>query len=739
MLLATTPFQNFPLADFTPEEQATWRRMHLKHVACSEPNIRPFLHVSPFPLKHFHHSCLVRVDEEQQVLQIQGQIYARDVAKNQSGLYVHRMLTDLQGTTLSPLPLVYPLLQTNRPPAPLPPIISGLVIECSWEYFQTSPFQHVHPGSYMLQGSQTFLENYTRFSVNVNLEEFFLTRDSVSVETWLTHRFANDKPPILLYHNPAVDYTHQPNTTLRGGIIHGPSGSGKTSQMLRLVFQKACTETRPTIYFTSISDRGTIQYFYNSLNRAERASVEILFDAKRLKKYAPRADSPVKLVLLDMDMLKNYPNILILHRFERAVIDLAPHRKQIPLPLISLAVPSMWILVTTMTPHIFTEILMSYRISTRFDTSFLPHTFDPLVAGLFQNCTFYHTKAPTRQDTQAIEIPRRADLFPKGQIRRAVQQTLESGLSAEINGLLALLYSIDSGLLLEQRELQTALVRFNRRPEEDEEEKNHELLPWSEMKHQTISSTELRELICPICQEEWEQPIRNERCSHVFCRSCLQEWTRTHNSCPMCRKDFSVSFMGLDVTFPLGTTRKRKLPLSLPLPTIDPSTVYGRKVKSRALALAIQNSVYGKILIVTHYHEMLSVYRETIEQSSPSPNPAIWVAAKKFSRNTSLLLTDCHIDKSKYILTHADNMDYFRNDGRIEQVIFVDNDSGFASLAKWKTFFSACQSKLIYYCDSSIDKFLMTCHHTQLEKLDWRNRELLQRFLIYIRSVNSEN
>lgn len=41
---------------------------------------------------------------------------------------------------------------------------------------------------------------------------------------------------------------------------------------------------------------------------------------------------------------------------------------------------------------------------------------------------------------------------------------------------------------------------------------------------------------CPICYEA--VPTKNNiktSCNHVFHRTCLQRWTRDHNSCPLCR------------------------------------------------------------------------------------------------------------------------------------------------------------------------------------------------------------
>ena len=41
---------------------------------------------------------------------------------------------------------------------------------------------------------------------------------------------------------------------------------------------------------------------------------------------------------------------------------------------------------------------------------------------------------------------------------------------------------------------------------------------------------------CPICYEAVSAKTHiKTSCNHVFHRTCLQRWTRDHNSCPLCR------------------------------------------------------------------------------------------------------------------------------------------------------------------------------------------------------------
>lgn len=46
---------------------------------------------------------------------------------------------------------------------------------------------------------------------------------------------------------------------------------------------------------------------------------------------------------------------------------------------------------------------------------------------------------------------------------------------------------------------------------------------------------------CSICLEENNNcSICTTECGHRFHRSCLQDWTRAHNTCPMCRSEIKT-------------------------------------------------------------------------------------------------------------------------------------------------------------------------------------------------------
>jgi hypothetical protein len=40
--------------------------------------------------------------------------------------------------------------------------------------------------------------------------------------------------------------------------------------------------------------------------------------------------------------------------------------------------------------------------------------------------------------------------------------------------------------------------------------------------------------ICPICLSRVQERAFTESCLHEFCFSCIEEWSRDHNRCPVC-------------------------------------------------------------------------------------------------------------------------------------------------------------------------------------------------------------
>jgi len=46
-------------------------------------------------------------------------------------------------------------------------------------------------------------------------------------------------------------------------------------------------------------------------------------------------------------------------------------------------------------------------------------------------------------------------------------------------------------------------------------------------------------IICPICQDRFEEPILQCSSGHCFCSKCIEEWMDRNSTCPTCRKTIS--------------------------------------------------------------------------------------------------------------------------------------------------------------------------------------------------------
>jgi hypothetical protein len=47
---------------------------------------------------------------------------------------------------------------------------------------------------------------------------------------------------------------------------------------------------------------------------------------------------------------------------------------------------------------------------------------------------------------------------------------------------------------------------------------------------------ELKSLECMVCLKKAENPIFLYCCQKIYCKNCIEDWKKQHNSCPTCRK-----------------------------------------------------------------------------------------------------------------------------------------------------------------------------------------------------------
>ena len=56
-----------------------------------------------------------------------------------------------------------------------------------------------------------------------------------------------------------------------------------------------------------------------------------------------------------------------------------------------------------------------------------------------------------------------------------------------------------------------------------------------------LSEQDLDEFTCGICQEIFNNPVVTQCCRQTYCKSCIDQWLATHNTCPNDRKDLANS------------------------------------------------------------------------------------------------------------------------------------------------------------------------------------------------------
>jgi hypothetical protein len=53
------------------------------------------------------------------------------------------------------------------------------------------------------------------------------------------------------------------------------------------------------------------------------------------------------------------------------------------------------------------------------------------------------------------------------------------------------------------------------------------------------------DITCSICLEDVDENIENKKirltlCGHYYCDTCIEIWLSSHDTCPMCKYDFSL-------------------------------------------------------------------------------------------------------------------------------------------------------------------------------------------------------
>ena len=52
---------------------------------------------------------------------------------------------------------------------------------------------------------------------------------------------------------------------------------------------------------------------------------------------------------------------------------------------------------------------------------------------------------------------------------------------------------------------------------------------------------DLDEFVCGICQDVLNKPVVTQCCRQSYCRQCIEEWLKGHNTCPNDRKPLTIN------------------------------------------------------------------------------------------------------------------------------------------------------------------------------------------------------
>lgn len=758
MIIAVTPVEQLPIESFAVSEIQLLLRWHSKFIRMHEipfDSLRDYLPKHTMRMLGFKLQFTVKTKH----VLIRGIISAPD--NLEVGPLLHRFLLD---NGMPTVPLVGHRFPDRNEHMELVPPFSDTIdlpFECTWTYFKSNEgLRSVddRDSTIIVPEHETFTSFYTRFSPISPLAEFIQAHDSTPIQAWLTQRIRHSSSEVketLMFGVPTTNAVLcKPEfETHCGGIITGPSGSGKTTQMLRECLRLALQDSLPTLYLLPVSDRLTVNYFYNSLSIRERDLVAIVFNSRQRDQLKRTKGPAPKLIIVDFALMHGETRAPFgSQNFQRLVVDFACGDATPYWDLRIFPAKSRWFVMPS--PHASQNVLDFAKYGTGFVLKFPDHTsnrrMNITAAALFRYASVYLPAPPgtpnSRRSLQLMEVPCRPDFVPLAQIRTTLEHLLDDGSAANLQRMLDLLATLDAGLLLEEKELTNVFEVLQGREAVDAAAAAGLILPWRELPHQSVAVESINDNLCPICQEDWFEPVRNDACPHVFCRGCLEEWTRIHQSCPMCRSAMMVRYTALDLVYPLDAVRRpREVEVIRGQPlTFSKHSLHTRKLRVRALTYAIQNAEsYRCILVLTHFTELIDLYtttaiealRSSSAQRPVGPAPFVWSIPKKFTRLTSPMMIETSTDRAKVIVSHASNLEFFRNDPRIQKVMMMDNDTGREDLLKFKNAFAHASSKVLLAGNISVDYMLMTTQNPNTPLPHENRQELLNRYATFLQNA----
>jgi len=723
----------------------------------------------------------VRVDSQLQKMFIRGCIYfawnrfsSSTYQENKKCQTLHRLLHDLNLTTLPEISTKFNDSGTfNAEELVLQP---GNDIQfprkCDFSYFKTKNYLEEIATYFPMHVEK--LRVWSSLSVHTRLTEFLASRETYYVGDWLSHRVQpqdtvqgdiknhQNNHLVISPYSSTINRVI-PEKSVKGGLIYGDAMVGKTFFMLKYIVdrQKAdllSEEKLPTLYILQPYDIKVVENFMHHHQDKEK-QIGIYWDWKHFAQIDQESFQKQKLLIVNAKFLNRSgamkDTISKLH-FHRIIID-PIEQIQYASPLSAfirkLQTNIIWLITSQMTTNLITPVFYFLRLYEYFNYlgAHKDNTMELFECAFFRSLT-YHIVFGKNQLTGLsgismkghIEIPRNHSNYPREQVMVSIRETLRYGAPKRMIGLLTLLSCLDSGVPMSKREVDDLLLyySFNVRVGGS----IFVVLPdLTELKKEEFS---VDDPLCAICKEVMEDPARNTACRHAFCYECLKEWNRIRSSCPCCRAEFKNDFVAItdkssdsvtsssEGTSILGKKRRRD--------ESDYKTteeLYVNHLREASLTSILQQKYYKKTLIVTHWRQMLHTYYEAARKADETKSIQVISKTMKYTESSRY---DKIIHDADIIVTHADNINYFRKDDRFKQVIFMDNYLGPDSMCTWYNYFKHCLSRIYYYSELSVEKLLLNQmddiskynaniigHNVTFPTVKWK--DLLQNYFNFLR------
>jgi len=696
---------------------------------CTLACLKPFLPTYAVKSNFFTYSIHTRCDANSNCMEITGRIYIDWKMYSDSFPYeqercqqFHRILIELKSSTLPEIqnehsPLCTKMTFGIRHNLELEPAkLLSLPIVAPFEYFLS------HVSNYKpiitLIPFNLKMENYIKLANRNNLEGFLQSRESSFVGDWFCHRISDSF--VISPYSTEINSVRS-RYAVAGGVIFGDAMAGKTHFMTKRTIQLALTENKPSLIFSPPYDKKIIISVLQEFTEEQQDQVGYYFQWSDYANRKTKDVSKLKVIILNSKFAVR-SNIIrkLLERsqFKRLIIDQFDQTVSGSnlFKFINQSIQSdiIWLITSKMTPDLITSIWDYLKL---YDYLNVGRTNKSLSRNDLPDCAVfsslcYHivygnnqlTRPVLQATYQTIPTPRRYDLYPFEQVTVAIRETLEhSACSRHIKGLLTLLSALDSGVPQMQRDVKELLLNYSFHIRAG----GSLFIPIPEfimLKHESKKISEIEDTLCAICREEMQDPVRNIECCHILCYECMKEWNQIHSSCPLCRADFKTEFIAVNFT-DMENINMKSVKRKQPEMSCDKESLHIILMRGIVLKSILQQDSFNKILIITHWRQMLHMYLD-IANNAVKSDCQVEVISKKINYSDCKSI-DKLVNNSQVIVTHSDNIKYFRNDSRFQQVIFMDNDVGEESLATWYNYFRNCTSRIYFYSEGSVEQMLL--------------------------------